>query len=127
MEMLEIKFTAWIKVVVNRARLDYLRKTHKHEQEIFFEDLDEYDIRYMICERWAEYEFDSESSKIEVLSVVNVGLTETQRLIIEQLFIEEKTVQEISDCMGWCKQYIYNQKSLALKSFRECLYAKDRR
>lgn len=124
MNDIKIKFTAWIKVVVNRARLDYLRKIHNQGREVFFDDLDERDIRYIIGTMQIEGDLDCESLKSEILLKSDVKLTDTQRYIIERLFVEGKTVQELSACTGWCKQYIYNQKSLALKNFRESLYAK---
>ena len=48
MNNIESKFTAWMKVLVKRARLDYLRKKYIQSREIFFEDLEGWDTRYVL-------------------------------------------------------------------------------
>lgn len=37
-DALRCKFTAWMKVVVKRAKLDYIRRLNRHSNEISIED-----------------------------------------------------------------------------------------
>ena len=119
MNDIEIKFTAWLKVLVKRARLDYVRRKQHLKREIFFDDLGEQDIRYIIFNNPTEFKEAFETFENKDLSEIYEQLTDTQRSVLYRIFVCEETTTEIALSTGWSVQYIYNQKYLAIKKFRE--------
>ena len=119
MNDIEIKFTAWLKVLVKRARVDYFRRKQNLEREVFFDDLGEQDIRYIISNNPIEFEESFEMFENKDLSEIYEQLTDTQRSVLYRIFVCEQTTAEIALSMGWSIQHIYNQKYLAIKKFRE--------
>ena len=119
MNDIEIKFTAWLKVLVKRARLDYVRRKQHLKREIFFDDLGEQDIRYIISNNPTEFKEAFETFENKDLSEIYEQLTDTQRSVLYRIFVCEETTTEIALSTGWSVQYIYNQKYLAIKKFRE--------
>lgn len=119
MNDIEIKFTAWLKVLVKRARVDYFRRKQNLEREIFFDDLGEQDIRYIIFNNPTEFKEAFETFENKDLSEIYEQLTDTQRSVLYRIFVCEETTTEIALSTGWSVQYIYNQKYLAIKKFRE--------
>lgn len=119
MNDIEIKFTAWLKVLVKRARLDYVRRKQHLKREIFFDDLGEQDIRYIIFNNPTKFKEAFETFENKDLSEIYEQLTDTQRSVLYRIFVCEETTTEIALSTGWSVQYIYNQKYLAIKKFRE--------
>lgn len=124
MNNIESKFTAWMKVLVKRARLDYLRKKNIQSREIFFEDLEGRDTRYVLKQLLIFSEPSIDLFENEDISEVYKQLSDTQRSIIYRFYVREQTIVEISTYTGWSVNYIYNQKCLAIKKFRERLKGK---
>lgn len=119
MNEIEIKFTAWIRVLIKRVRIDYFRRKQILAREVFFDDLGEQDIRYIISNIEFEFEPSLEMFEDKILSDVYDQLTNTQRAIIYRLYVRDQTIAEIAECTGWSIQHIYNQKYLAVKRIRE--------
>lgn len=119
MNDIEIKFTAWLKVLVKRARVDYFRRKQNLEREVFFDDLGEQDIRYIISNNPTEFKEAFETFENKDLSEIYEQLTDTQRSVLYRIFVCEETTTEIALSTGWSIQHIYNQKYLAIKKFRE--------
>ena len=120
MNDIEIKFTAWLKVLVKRARVDYFRRKQNLAREVFFDDLGEQDIRYIISNNNPiEFEESFEMFENKDLSEVYEQLTDTQRSVLYRIFVCEQTAAEIAVNTGWSIQHIYNQKYLAVKRIRE--------
>ncbi len=124
MNEIEIKFTAWIRVLIKRVRIDYFRRKLILAREVFFDDLGEQDIRYIISNIEFEFEPSLEMFEDKILSDVYDQLTNTQRAIIYRLYVRDQTIAEIAECTGWSSRYIYNQKYLAIKRFREIIKEK---
>lgn len=124
MNNIESKFTAWMKVLVKRARLDYLRKNYIQSREIFFEDLEGRDTRYVLKQLLIFSEPSIDLFENEDILEVYKQLSDTQRSIIYRFYVREQTIVEISAYTGWSVNYIYNQKCLAIKKFRERLKGK---
>ena len=124
MNNIESKFTAWMKVLVKRARLDYLRKKYIQSREIFFEDLEGWDTRYVLKQLLIFSEPSIDLFENEDILEVYKQLSDTQRSIIYRFYVREQTIVEISAYTGWSVNYIYNQKCLAIKKFRERLKGK---
>lgn len=124
MNNIESKFTAWMKVLVKRARLDYLRKKYIQSREIFFEDLEGRDTRYVLKQLLIFSEPSIDLFENEDILEVYKQLSDTQRSIIYRFYVREQTIVEISAYTGWSVNYIYNQKYLAIKKFRERLEGK---
>ena len=124
MNNIESKFTAWMKVLVKRARLDYLRKKYIQSREIFFEDLEGWDTRYVLKQLLIFSEPSIDLFENEDILEVYKQLSDTQRSIIYRFYVREQTIVELSAYTGWSVNYIYNQKCLAIKKFRERLKGK---
>ena len=89
------------------------------EREVFFDDLGEQDIRYIISNNPIEFEESFEMFENKDLSEIYEQLTDTQRSVLYRIFVCEQITAEIALSMGWSIQHIYNQKYLAIKKFRE--------
>lgn len=119
MNDIEIKFIAWLKVLVKRARVDYFRRKQNLKREVFFDDLGEQDFRCLIANRQINFEPSFELFENKYITEIYEQLSDTQRFVIYRLYVSEQTIEEIANCTGRSVQYIYNQKYLAIKKFRE--------
>ena len=92
MNDIEIKFITWLKVLVKRARVDYFRRKQNLEREVFFDDLGEQDIRYIISNNPIEFEESFEMFENKDSSEIYEQLTDTQRSILYRIFVCEQTL-----------------------------------
>lgn len=114
---LQKRFTIWMKKLVQNARIDYLRRTEKKVIEIPFTNLSERD-RIKLAEKSVIYIDDSVFQNIKIEAIYKT-LPIAQRNILWMLFVNQMNISEISACIGRSRQYIYNQKYLALKKMKE--------
>lgn len=119
MNDIEIKFIAWLKVLVKRARVDYFRRKQNLKREVFFDDLGEQDFRCLMANRKINPEPSFELFENKHITEIYEQLTDTQQSVLYRIFFCEETATEIALNTGWSIQHIYNQKYLAIKKFRE--------
>ena len=115
------KFTAWLKIVVKRAKIDYIRRLNRHSNEISIED--EQLTDKLIYE--PENESETSCSKFEFendrLSSVFMKLTRKRRQILELLFVNKMDPEEIAVELQCTLQHVYNLRSLAIRELKSKL------
>ena len=119
---LRARFTAWLDTVVYRARLKYMRKKEQDVTTIPIEDVPESFLEYReasfsLSERTV-CDFDFEEER---LAHACSSLPLMRREILRLLFVEELKADEIAKRLNCSVQYVYNQRSLALKRLRQLL------
>lgn len=117
---LRARFTKWMEVTIYRARLNYLKAQCRKVDEI---PLEEASIGQLCCQDVPAAEsFDFEE---ESLARAFAQLPAVKKRIIAMLFLLDMTPQEIAGELGCTVQYVYKQKSLAIKRLREVLEGGD--
>ena len=115
------KFTSWMKIVVKRAKIDYIRRLNRHSNEISIED--EQLTDKLIYE--PENESEASCSKFEFendrLSSVFMKLTRKRRQILELLFVNKMDPEEIAVELQCTLQHVYNLRSLAIRELKSKL------
>lgn len=120
-----IRFTAWITVVVQRAKIDYIRKQNRQPKSVPLDEIaeDEFctDHNFNNAIEGAEgFEFDDDNvaKAFSALSFMR------QRILI-LMFVQGKTAEQIAAILGRSVKHIFNEKLLALKQIREYLGRKQ--
>lgn len=119
------QFTAWMKVVVKRAKIDYLRWQKRHSNEVSIED--EQLIGKLIYEPINDEE--SIENKFEFnnarLSRLFSKLSNRKRKILEMFFVYKMEPEDIAKELQCSLQNVYNMRSLALKELKNKLNGDD--
>lgn len=118
---LRCRFTAWMKIVVIRKKLEYIRKLKKHKSDVPFEDGRLHDT--MISEPFdiaetnlQEFDFYNES-----LASAYKNLPARYRQILGLIYLENAEPEAIAKKFGVTVQYVYNVCSLAIKRLKRSL------
>lgn len=125
---LRARFTKWMEVAVYRARLNYIKAQSRHLATLSLEDAPKDQLYSREAEtQWiqnvgTEDSFDFEE---ESLAAAFSRLSAIKRKIITMLFLLNMTPHEIADKLGCTVQYVYKQRSLALKRLRDLLKGGD--
>lgn len=112
------RFTAWLKLVLERARIDYIRHLKGRQREL---PLDEpriaralsYQPEVGIKKSRLTFDFENETIDRAVSE-----LPEKRREVLEMLFVRDMSPEDIALNLGCTVQHVYNQRSLALKELR---------
>lgn len=121
---LRSRFTAWLDIIVYRARLKYIRKLDQQLPTISLDELDE------SSQPATEQDVISEISSIGAQSFVFeeqklarafAQLPIKRQRILEMLFIEERTPREIAKELNCTEAYVYNQKHRAFEKLRTAM------
>lgn len=110
------RFTAWLKIVAKRAKIDYIRRLKKRPKELSIDDKNlSHELVYEPQLITENNDFDFENKD---LIRVFKGLSEKRKQILILIFVHNFTAEEVAAKMRCSVQYIYNQHSLALKELR---------
>lgn len=113
------RFTRFMEVCVQNARSNYCMKLSRQLPTVSIEDIPE---RFLAeecpLECGAKNEFDFEEEK---LAIAFQTLPLMRRRILTLLFVEQLSPQEIADRLNCSVQYVYNQRSLAIKTLRRII------
>lgn len=114
---LRYRFTAWMKIVVKRAKIDYIRRQNKRCKEISIESKN---LSYKLVYE-PQIIIDNNSFDFENKDLLRVfkKLSEKRKQILIFIFVNNFTAEEIAAKMNCSVQYVYNQHSLALKELRK--------
>ena len=116
---LRARFTAFLKVMVKRAQLNYLAKGKSHPFFISLDDVPEGEMPTAeLRPSYAQNEFDFEEER---LAQAFSTLPLMRRRILELLFVEELSPAEVAERMKCSIGHVYNQRSLAIKRLRDLL------
>lgn len=105
---LRYRFTAWMKIVVIRKKLEYIRKLKKHKNEVSFEDGILHDKiisePFVIAEtNLQEFDFCNEG-----LASAYKNLPARYRQILGLIYVGNAEPEEIAKKFGVTVQYVYN-------------------
>lgn len=115
------RFTAWMKVLVKRAKINFLRRLKRHSAEIPIGD-ENITQKLVYTPKMTNdkglFDFDS-----KLMSDLFDELTQSKKRVLTLLFVCDMTPEEIAKELGCSVQHVYNQRSLALKELRKKLEA----
>lgn len=123
-EEIKIRFTAWLRTLVKRARIDYLRENRSRVLEIPLSELSNnrnlsYEIRMIPIKQnvdKGEYEFERED-----ISRAFAFLTNTRRRVLLLLYVEGMSQKEVAKTLGISVQRVSKIKQDALFALKEML------
>ena len=123
-EEIKIRFTAWLRTLVKRARIDYLRENRSRVLEIPLFELSNnrnlsYEIRMIPIKQnidKSEYEFERED-----ISRAFAFLSNTRRRVFLLLYIEGMSQKEVAKKLGISVQRVSKIKQDALFALKEML------
>lgn len=118
---LRIRFTAWITVVVQRAKIDYIRKQNRQPKSVPLDEISEDEF----C---TEHNFNNAIESAESFEFDDKNVAEAfsafsfmRQKILMMMFVQGKTAEQVAAILGRSVKHIFNEKSLALKQIREYL------
>lgn len=115
------KFTAWMKVVVKRAKIDYIRRLKRHSNEISIDDEQLADKLIYEPVNGTEAADSGFAFNNERLLAVFRKMAPKRRQVLEMLFVHNMTPEEISAEIHCSLQHVYNLRSLAIKELKNKL------
>lgn len=114
------RFTAWIKVVVRNAKIDYLRKMQKHSGEL---SLDDESFKNNIiapnesnCKPKDDFDFDCPELEAAVAK-----LSPRRKQVIFLMYVQNLTGEEIARELHCSLQQVYNLRSQAIRDLKTFL------
>ena len=120
---LRARFTAFLQIMVKRAKLDYLAKTKNRPKIVSLEELpDIVDPKSEITFSGEQKDFEFEEER---LAQAFATLPLMRRTVLKLLFVDELSPQEIAAKLHCSVGHVYNQRSLALKRLRLLLNGGD--
>ena len=118
---LRMRFTVWLKIVVKRVKIDYIRRQKKRYIEVSIEEATisntlVYEQKFDINEERNKFVFENTR-----ISAAFNKLSPKRKEILEMLFVRNLTSDEIAK-EGKCSlQYVYLLRSSALTKLRDIL------
>ncbi len=112
------RFTAWIELVVKRAKIDYIRHHIKAKDEVSFDD----DIlkNTVVSDRNIDSNTNIEFCN-ERLAKAFDKLSANRKKILIMLYIERIPPEEIAKEYGYTLRYVYNIKMRAITDLRKLM------
>ena len=115
----EIKrlFGAWLKKLLIRTRIDYIRKLNKRNEvsldELNFKVHSAFDIASIDD---IDFSFENDSLESAFYSI-----PESCRKILKMIYFESKTPEEIAQECNCSLKYVYNRKSVGISKLKQML------
>lgn len=118
---LRAEFTVWLDTLINRAKMNYLRKERRRIETVSFEDVSEEMLVLMpedncVSISSTDFEFTEER-----LARAFSELPLMRRQILKLLFVDELKPGEIAKQLNCSPQYVYNQRLKGLKKLKSLL------
>lgn len=118
---LRIRFTAWITVLVKRAKIDYIRRQSRQPQSVPWELIPEDEVCLeqefnTAIESAESFEFDDEN-----VAKAFSALSLLRQKILTLMYVKGKSAEQTAAILGCSVKHVFNEKSLALKKIREFL------
>lgn len=118
---LRAKFTIWLKTLLERAKIDYIRHEQLKPKTVAL-DMLENELYVPEPEAVTHDSFDFEN---EMLKAAFMRLSSSQKNILRLLFLEGLSAEEAASRMGCTVQHVYNLKSKAILALRKELTGED--
>lgn len=113
---LRARFTAWLKTLLERAKIDYIRHEQLKPKTIAL-DMVENDL--YVPEPEAAVTHDSFDFENEMLKAAFMRLSSSQKNILVLLFVEQLNADEAAQKLGCTVQHVYNLRSKAIIALRK--------
>ena len=118
---LRMRFTVWLKIVVKRVKIDYIRRQKKRYIEVSIEEATisntlVYEQKFDINEERNKFVFENTR-----ISAAFNKLSPKRKEILEMLFVRNLTSDEIAKEWKCSLQYVYLLRSSALTKLRDIL------
>lgn len=113
---LRARFTKWMEVTVYRARLNYIKAQSRRMDTISLEEAPMEQLCFQDMPVAEHFCFEEEN-----LSKAFAQLPAAKKKIMAMLFFLDMLPEEVAKELGCMVQYVYKQKSLAIKRLREAL------
>ena len=115
------RFTAWLEVVVKRAKIDYIRKLNRQPKFVPLDSISEEELCFNYSykssnESAGNFEFDNDK-----VSIAFNALSLRRRKILTLMFVQGKTAEQVAAILGCSAKSVFNEKSIALKQLRESI------
>lgn len=112
---LRARFTAWLKTLLKRAKIDYIRHEQLRPKTVALETVEN--------EIWIPepdvHTIDSFDFENEKLKAAFMRLSSSLRNILVLLFVEGLKADEAAQKIGCTVQHVYNLRSRALTAIRK--------
>ncbi len=114
------KFTVWMKVVIKRAKIDYIRRLNRCSPELSIDD--EFLNDKLIYEQPLDIEDTAEFvfENVKLAKIFNT-LSRKRRRIIEMLFLHNLTPEEVADKLKCSVQHVHNLRYVTIKELKNNL------
>lgn len=115
----EIKrlFGAWLKKILIRTRIDYIRKLNKRNEVSFDElNIETYSAFDITNIEDRDFSFENDSLESAFYSI-----PESCRKILKMIFFDGKTPEEIAQECNCSLKYVYNRKSVGISKLKQML------
>ena len=116
------RFTRFMEVTVRNARIDYLRKLKRQVPTVPLDSIPESQLGYADFQP-PDVGFDFDDVR---LSRAFVELPSVRQRILTLLFIHELKPSEIARLLNRSVEYVYKQRSQAIKRLRQMLGGGDK-
>jgi len=115
------RFTTWLKILVSRAKIDYIRGQKRYNTEISIEDTA---ISKALLYNLSDYsigniaEFDFENDRV---AFAFSQLPPKRGQVLTMLFVQNMTPQDIAEKLHCTIEHVYKQRFFALKELKRIL------
>lgn len=116
------RFTRFMEVTVRNARIDYLRKLKRQVPTVPLDSIPESQLGYADS-RPPDVGFDFDDER---LSRTFAELSSVRQRILTLLFVHEMKPSEIAWLLDCPVEYVYKQRSQAIKRLRQMLGGDDK-
>ncbi len=120
---LHLRFTVWIRTVIQNAKIDYIRRRTRQVATISINNTPDEKLAYE--DRYDIDGFDLTIGRFdfedELMAKAFAGLSLKRRKILLLLFVEEYKPSEIAKLLHCKPKTIYNERVLALEYLRKML------
>lgn len=117
---LKNRFTAWLKILIGRARIDYFRRFTDRFETVPLDTIADLkskeDEHLVIHKHHNTFDFEDEN-----LSKAFKRLNPLRQQLLRMLFIENLKAGEAAVELKCSIQYVYNERFLALKELKKYL------
>jgi RNA polymerase sigma-70 factor, ECF subfamily len=114
--------STWIFTIARNIRFDLLRKLRNRKEDICADDL-----WPILCEQTADVNEVAHDHQVTLdeISVLFESLPDKQRLVLEAIYVEGKSQQEVADEMNIPLGTVKSRTSLALQRLKEMIDDND--
>lgn len=118
-DRLRAEFTQFLKIMVTRSKINYIKKYCVSEVPISLEDLSDWEMpstSMKLSQSNTTFDFEVES-----LAEAFEQLSPRRQQILQMIFVEGLSSREVAQRIGCSVGHVYNEQSLAIKRLRNLM------